>query len=610
MLRFFRKYQRFFFIVITVMVIFAFAFFGVFSVLIEGSSQKGLSKEEREIKQLSFFLLAEPNLFSDDFLSKDFLKDKLAHVLVKEYQEKLGKKLQESWERMQRFVPYQHPQYPHISSIALWSQFAPKIPPLLKEIKGEASFSFPQMAELYLQKDLISSDMLRRILFHQMEKIGPDPKLLQDDCSLFGYHSAADWFSLEFIDLVSQTVLQVVKAAKEKGFTVSKKEALEKMQHVFLENLRKYSQEVDSKEVYVKQLHGLGMGEKELIALWQKILLFRKYLDKIANEVVSDSTISGDKKESVVVEKCELPKSMQNKGTLKAYLRRVSSPQDLFSPAPVEEVKARAPELIKRKYTVVMKTTNLEEVELKVTVKERGDWELSDEGWKALQKEFPSLKGDLPTREERFHRICKVVDREKIDNYAVKTIASLHPEWIQKTLQSKVGKEREISLFPYIVHESLGIKDSVKLAGLLDSLDEIPLYTDDQKSFFSFTVLKRKEDEVVSYDEAFALHLLEEEGDFQEIDLTALLERGKDRWKLVKHTLVLSNESEEYLQHGLAFLSEKESSKVFLGKDGPYFYTLLEKTIQDGREEKRLLLQQEAKRDYIKGLTKGCLIKS
>src|SRR5690606_37763571 len=104
-LEFFRKYQRYFFLVITVMVISSFTFFGTYSTFggpeerpdrVIGQMIDGSSMMLSEVEKLSRFIASDredsahgrgmvPNLCNDGVIRYDLLRDGLAELFVAEY---------------------------------------------------------------------------------------------------------------------------------------------------------------------------------------------------------------------------------------------------------------------------------------------------------------------------------------------------------------------------------------------------------------------------------------------------------------------------------------------------------------------------------------------
>ena len=113
MLEFFRKYQRFFFLIVTFMVVASFAFFGTFSTFGNdavredrevGKAVDGSSIMLSQVQNLSRFISADredlsggsglvPNFCNDGVIRKDLLRTGLADLLVAQYFEPMKEEL-------------------------------------------------------------------------------------------------------------------------------------------------------------------------------------------------------------------------------------------------------------------------------------------------------------------------------------------------------------------------------------------------------------------------------------------------------------------------------------------------------------------------------------
>lgn len=563
MLHFFRKYQRFFFLIITVVVIFSFTFFGTYSAFVNSSEKKsdkvigsyidGSKMLESDVKMLSYFISSDaegnlssshgmPNLLNDSVIRKDILETGIGALLAKEYFEVINAKLGPSFERMKRFVPYQHPNAPQISARAIWDRFAPGISQNLDILKEQAAFSpdaFDLLSAIYLSQAYFPAQSLRRILAYQQKQVQGlpfDNRLYHDDLALFGYHTLAEWFSQDFLDLASEFILNTAVLAKEKGYQVSSEVAKEHM----LRTLKANAERVFPKdalanlnlgELYQKQLMALGLDEKSAVKIWQKILLSRMYFES-ASAVFLDplpfnefASYAGEK---ALIERCDLPSSLQLKSLqdlfkLQLYIKAVSAQKGDILDLPktfqaASEVQKQYPSLVKRRYFLEIAEASLAEAGLKVKVKEMWDWQLEDSNWKVLQKEFPVLAQVNKNRFETLKALDEAT-RAKVDAFSVQKMVKAHPEWIQETLAKKAGRTQELALFPYTDRQILpGITNSKKLIGLLESAangdssaeEQLNFYSDDGKSFYRFSVKdKSAGDEVLRFEEALSLEILD-----------------------------------------------------------------------------------------------------
>jgi hypothetical protein len=248
MMQFLRKYQRYIFIVITAFIVISFSFFGTFS-LQWGSQKKkemkvadcldGSQLNYSSVERMSRFLSSgsesvpnmhersQPNLFNDGVIEKDFLESRIASLLVANYFEVLKPHLQLMLDRALHYIPYTHPEAKELSSMEVWKQLSPKISDGLLELRREKEVSlsfFTRLADLYLAERRFPPQALQRILIHQQNQLPSlpvDMRLIHEDFSLFSLHTISDWFGQNFVDMISQFILNVASVAKEKGYKVS-----------------------------------------------------------------------------------------------------------------------------------------------------------------------------------------------------------------------------------------------------------------------------------------------------------------------------------------------------------------------------------------------------
>src|ERR1700722_696233 len=134
MLDFFRSYQRYFFLVITVVIIISFSFFGTYSTL--GSNQwreqiafkavNGHEVTRMDVDELALFLATDnedkmlyggawgPNFLNDGVIRKDFLETGLAEELALAYQDDLQSDIEKRLAKEKKYTLYTHPQAPFL----------------------------------------------------------------------------------------------------------------------------------------------------------------------------------------------------------------------------------------------------------------------------------------------------------------------------------------------------------------------------------------------------------------------------------------------------------------------------------------------------------------
>src|SRR5580692_12061514 len=141
MLDFLRNHQRKFFIVITVVTVSSFIFFGTFSTFVQpkqempdapvvlGLTGKPLMK--RELHALCQMLATSglhpisgkqggiPNLFNDGVIEKELLSSGMCLQLAEPYFTYLKPELEERLKKMKQFRFYVHPHAPHVNALSI-----------------------------------------------------------------------------------------------------------------------------------------------------------------------------------------------------------------------------------------------------------------------------------------------------------------------------------------------------------------------------------------------------------------------------------------------------------------------------------------------------------
>lgn len=469
MLEFFRKYQRYFFFVITIVVIASFSFFGTFSTFgneeverkdrVIGQAVDGSNLSLLEVQKLSRFIATDredspygrglfPNLCNDGVIRYDFLKAQLAPLLVSEYFDVLKNDLASRLEKAKRFRPYAHPDAEFLSAQSVWKQFFPELDGELSALQEEKEASpevFSHLAKLYQYQSQLPPETLRRILIYQHKQypwLSMDQRLSYDDLALFGFHSIGDWFGRDFIDVVSQFILNAARVAEKKGYQVSLEEAKGDLIHHFQESIQKLSQaKVKADLNFQQHLQSLGFDEKSACESWRKVLLFRRYFHDVGQTAFVDRLPYRDfadyANEVALVEKYEWPiqiKNTQDLAELQFYIKSISSKSDGLPVAfwSVEEVKKRVPELVQTTYKAKVAEVAKKQIALKPTLKEVWEWELAH--WDQIRRKFSLV--DAAGRDERFQILEKLQPtlRTQVDAYAREALVDENPAWVEEAL--------------------------------------------------------------------------------------------------------------------------------------------------------------------------------
>lgn len=476
MLEFFRRYQKILFLLVTVMVSFSFLFFGTYSTFGGGEDRpdrqigkmvNGSSLMLSDVQKLSRFIATDredsmqgrvpPNFCNDGLIRYDFLRDGLARLVISQYFDALKGDLESRLEKAKRFRPYAHPEAPFLSAKTVWDHFIPELNREIVALQEETEVEsvFPHLEKLYLYQCRLQPEMLRQILIYQHRQypwLTVDQRLSHDDLALFGFHSAGDWFGHNFVDLVSQFVLNTAAVAEEKGYHVSLEEAKGDLIHRFQETIEKLAAAKTKPEMsFQSHLQMLGFDEKSAAEVWRKVLLFRRYFDDVGDTAFVDKLPYKDfadyAKESLHLNVYHWPitlSSAQDLEEFNFYIKSISSsksdlPTTLLS---VEEVERKVPDLVQKTVKAKVAEVSKKQVALRASVKQVWDWEM--ENWELLRNKFALPKKQ--TREDRFQALQESEKRQEIDSWARTKIVDENPSWIEEALASAPLKERSWSL--------------------------------------------------------------------------------------------------------------------------------------------------------------------
>lgn len=560
MLDFFRKYQKYFFYVITFVVVISFSFFGTFNAVntISAGDQPvftavdGSTVKRGDVEDLVLFLNSDmedkillggswgPNFLNDGVVKKDFLETGLAQLIVAQYASDLGIDLQSRLEKEKRYPLYSHPRAKFISVENAWSYFAPEIKENLDVIKVAHDPLEPNALDarvnLYLAEKKFPPQLLRQVLSSQEQRyewIGHDPNLDRTDFSLFGYHTLDDWFGSRFVRLVAQFIINSAKIAEERGYSVTKDEVLADLLRnsaiSYQQNKQNHNIGVANQQEYFnEQLRRMGMDQNKAVKVWKQVLLFKRLFHDQGNSVFVDpfayANLARYAKETLQVDAYRMPqnlrigdyKTMQKFDIYLAAIRQGDGKEPLRMPAnfkTAQEVSKKFPELVQKRYLLELSQIDLNSVKARIGLKEMWNWQVEDKNWDRLKKQFPDLgvkKGD--TREERFAALDSLdeMTRNRVDSYSRTEIVKEHPDWITKALAEAPMEKKEVGIA--LKGSSTHFKNLDRpenLMALLDKAplgevsDELSLFTTDNQNYFRIRVLDRSPDlEIMIFAEA------------------------------------------------------------------------------------------------------------
>lgn len=574
MLEFFRRYQRYFYLVITVVIVISFSFFGTYSTLSNNSFREqiafttvdGTEVPRHELDEMVTFIGTDaldkllfgsawgPNFLNNGVVRQDFLETGLAAMLIAQYSTELQSDLATRMEKEKRFTLYTHPQAPFISVQTAWSNFSPAMKAYYDTLLSAQNPIDPTAINariaLFLGERQFPSPLLRQVLRYQEKQynwLTPDRQLDQMDLSLFAYHTTEDWFGPRFMRLVAQFIMNAATIAEQKGYEVSKADALADLvrnsETSYQQNRSNPNIGVaNSHEYFNEQLRRLGMDSNKAAKLWRQVMLFQRYFQDMGSSVFVDPS-TFEKMDAYALEGIEgelfrLPREMRitNYRTMQKYevyldgiSKRGDTEKDILLPPTkflsIAEVTKTHPELVQRRYLLEVASADKKSLQAKVGVKESWNWEVEDKNWEQLKKQFPELGlKKANTREERFAALDALDDktRAKVDAFARAAIVDNHPEWLDVALEEAPADEMTVGL-----HEKGGKTPFIGLENgksLMQQLDAAPLasqeastlsieakkaaeklsrFTADDNTYYRISVLERSsQPEIMTFAEA------------------------------------------------------------------------------------------------------------
>lgn len=541
MLEFFRKYQRYFFVFISIVIISSFSFFGTFSTFSQEAKQEdrvvarsvdGSPLMLSEVRALSRFIETDredpsghgflPNLCNDGVVRYDLLRTGLADLLAASYFDAMKGEFVTRLDRVKRYRSYVHPQIPMLSAEAVWDRFFPAMGKELSVLKNqeEATHStFSHLSKLYQQQSYLTPETLRTLLVYQHQHLGlrVDPRLQNEDLSLFGFHSLSDWFGRPFLTLASQFILNAAAVAEQKGYQVTLEEAKGDLLVQFHRSLQKMKSDSSEQSLtFSGHLRNLGFDEKSAAEVWRKVLLFRRYFQGVGQTAFVDRLPFKDfalyAREVANLAVYEWPQALRLRNLddllefqlyLSAVAPKPENPLDLPSLFySTEVVESDFPELVQSTYRVKCKEVSISQVALRAPVKEVWEWELDEKNWDALKGAFSFLPQSC-SREERFQSLEKLSpqERSRVDSYARLRVLERHPEWVEEATLAADIREQTISISK--ASSSLSRIDKPwRLCSLLDraargeeeAKRELFAYSDDDKTLYRFEEIEKLKD--------------------------------------------------------------------------------------------------------------------
>lgn len=496
MLSFFRKYQRYLLIIVTVMIIVSFSFFGTYNGRMHRTQKDevvctaldGRSLHRSELHQMAFFLSTDTidkeqygpmlaaNFLNDGVVRKDFFESGLGEQLIFAFINELESDLKQRLDRERRYTPYVHPEARFLNAEQVWSYFAPQLLDSFKRSRATLSIAslgaIRDRIQLYLAEQSFPQNRLKQVLAYQEQQYGwlsKDLYLNRRDLALFGYHTIEEWFGPKFTQLIAQLIINGAALAHERGYTISNEAAEAELLYnaeLAFERDRSHLAGVANGRQYMdEQLRVMGMDLSTASRLWRQVMLFRQLFSDIGSSVLVDSFMydrfNQFSAETVEVELYRLQEQLHlsDIGALErfeCYLDAVADRSQLAKPTDlptqfysVEEIREKSPELIQRRYLVEVAEAYRCNQMLKVSFKKVLDWELDEKNWALLVERWPELAlASHETRKERVEALNGLNKgmRALVDQMAQEAILSGHPEWIEAALDRADSKVQTISL--------------------------------------------------------------------------------------------------------------------------------------------------------------------
>lgn len=494
MLAFFRRYQRFFFSIVTLVVVASFAFYGTYSAFTHTqkesfkpafTSSNGHVISQVEWDEMTLFLSSDMydalstlspfsyNSLNPGVIRNTFLQKNLGSLFVELFPGVFPGTFNRSKEK--NFKPYSHPHISFISIENIWRTFSPETLKAFESynrlLRSHESISpveeFQKKLELYQTQNRISPLLLRQILAMQENQNSwapKDPYLARRDLALFGYHSAKDWFGIDFIRLIAAVIINASEIAEERGYRVSREEAraaLQLQEEKVFEQFQKTLKlpYKTPREFGVAVMQSLGFQENSLVEMWQKILLFEKMeRDVSEGQFACGCEFGSYFSEATMGYNIDLfqpseafpVRNIQDTAKLSLYLSLLTEKDSTGwkKPLSLENLEEIHSPLLIRTYPLRVKKVSLDTLKGKISIKDLRSWQVGP-GWDFTKKEVPSLSSyDKADPQERLRAINleEASVRKRLDNTSRAEIVMQRSAPYEKFLKETPFEEVDLAL--------------------------------------------------------------------------------------------------------------------------------------------------------------------
>lgn len=556
MLQLLKKYQRFFYATIALVVI--------VSLISAGSLRRSTDARDAtavfttpggarfarwQMDQLESFLSLESlekNPLNDGVLSSDFLNSPLSEAILAHRRDLVVGDLRKTREWESKWRPYRHPHLNYLSQDNLWRYFCPELTTHLRafgelEIGREDDDLFAAKRALFQAQSQFPQERLRRIIWQQ-QQANPaqiDPLVAERDFELFGYGELRSWFGPHFLRMAAQVILLGSETAQQQGLFVTDREARVDLlaRAALCWKLMEPSQpplEPQALNTWLQQLcRQVNLTEVEATSLWRHILLFRRWVcshrQRWSLDASAPIALEAFASQAKQVRLLTLHESLQVSDQqtwehFETYCRAVSKDAATSSELPhqfysAEELRARAPQFVQAKCRVRYTAISRDQLRAQIPAKEVLQWILEEKNWQLLCENISGLAKDCSderARAQALERLAKS-PRDRVDELARR---ALSPQWESrwgKALEGP-GQELEFSLnaagleapFP-LVKDKAGLTDLIWRAhsGDLTAQKSLLHYTEGEQWVISLRILECSDWELMTWQQARAKGAIE-----------------------------------------------------------------------------------------------------
>ncbi|MGR3951613.1 MAG: hypothetical protein QRY74_01645 [Chlamydia sp.] len=555
MIAHFRRYQRAIYLVITVVIIISFSFFGTYSTLVKepkvqdeviASLSDGAKIHQSTCSRFIEFL-SEGQLQNDGtrgnplnggFLDENIFNTPFGKELILAFEKELRDEFLEKLESEKRFQPYQHPSASFVSARQVWSYFAPKMESYFTDFqkltdKSSLEEIYEAKKNLYLAEREIPAFYLKQILAYQQKQyswIDADPALDSKNLNMLGHANLEAWFGKRFMRAVALSIMDTAVQAEKQGFSVTYDEARLHLYGNARKALLQFSPEKELNEIEIAQktsdlinatLVRYGMDEHEAVSIMRKCLLFKETVSSIPSHIVPTPSPFKPFLEAsfaqAEISTYALPEWLRG-DTLREIIQAqiwmdiVSSkesqkidplqlPDQFCAPS---EVLKKSPDLVQKRFLASICRVKKSDFFEKIRLKDIWNWISADQNWAAVTQKYPILleeRVNNPKERVQIYESIQGEAKRSLDLYIRTAISDVHPEWIQQELQNQTPDAELLVLRPARKPSVLdGVQDNIALLRLLE---EAPIgtpdkfleqYTQDSEHFYKIVLLDRSSD--------------------------------------------------------------------------------------------------------------------